>query len=297
MNNQMKLINQSVELYKQEDFTLKGIYKAIEYAGRCCYNSYDKITPDSYKSFIEMLRKNKHYSPFSFGTVHIKLPKRPFLKSNDPNKCSMYSRILNKVNDRVFYNTSLEEFFDTVGWSRVYNVGDFWIITTNARVLEEYIVYFGFDELNSLSLFDVVKPFVVDDQKDYFEERPFVKCTTSIAMTRELNRHSTSLSICEKSSRYTTVDTAIRPYWFGEMASEQKEYFINSIHSSFRVYEEMLESGMQKQQARDVLPLATTTEVCYCAFKDDWYRVLDQRTGKGVHPQMKELATLISNEI
>jgi thymidylate synthase (FAD) len=38
------------------------IYKSIEAAARTCYQSQDKITPDSYTKFIKTIIKNKHHS-------------------------------------------------------------------------------------------------------------------------------------------------------------------------------------------------------------------------------------------
>lgn len=51
----MILIKPSVELLKQ-DYTLDGIYKQIELAGRTCYRSEDKITEDSAKAKVGRFR-------------------------------------------------------------------------------------------------------------------------------------------------------------------------------------------------------------------------------------------------
>lgn len=286
MNNQMKLINQSVELYKQDDFTLKGIYKAIEYAGRCCYNSYGKITKDSYKDFIEMLRKNKHYSPFSFGTVHLFIPK----------DIRIFKYIQNTVTKKLFTNVTIDEFFRTVGWSKVSELGNYWIVTTNARVLEEYEIIELKDQIHTQKLWDYVKPHITNIRRNLFEDRYFVKCITSIAMSRELNRY-TSLSIAERSTRYVKVDTIIKPYWYNTAEKCSRVVFDRAVENSIMEYELLLDFNQQKQQARDVLPLSTMTEVCYCGFADDWDWVIKQRTGKGAHPQMKELVEMIKNEI
>lgn len=173
----MELINQKVKIYKQENYLPSGIFKAVEYAGRCCYNSYDKITKDSYLHFIEMLRKSKHYSPFAFGTVHLKI---------HFNKLPDAMNFKNIATHKTIYNASIDEFFCIVGWSEVFSIENNWYITTNARVMEEWVICCGVEEF---SLWNFLSECITNEEQDKFEDRPFVKCTTSIAMTRELNRH------------------------------------------------------------------------------------------------------------
>ena len=55
----MKLINQSAQ-YLPQQAGIDGIYKQIELAGRTSYLSWDKMTDDSAKKFVDMLIKSKH---------------------------------------------------------------------------------------------------------------------------------------------------------------------------------------------------------------------------------------------
>jgi thymidylate synthase (FAD) len=41
--------------------------QAIEWAGRKCYKSEDKITDDSAEKFIRMIRKRGHHAMLEFG--------------------------------------------------------------------------------------------------------------------------------------------------------------------------------------------------------------------------------------
>ena len=281
----MELLNQAVKLYKQPNFQLNGIFKAVEYAGRCCYNSYDKITDSSYLHFIKMLRKSKHYSPFAFGTVHLKI---------HFNKLPDAMEFKNEATHKMVHNASIDEFFCIAGWSDVFSIENNWYITTNARIMEEWIVYLGKEKF---SLWDLLSECITDEEQDKFEDRPFVKCTTSIAMTRELNRHSTSLAICEKSTRYVKVEEVIKPYWYDNTEKCNKVVFDRAMENAINDYNLLLTFDMQKQQARDVLPLATSTDVCYCGLMSDWNWVVKQRSANNVHPQMKELINLIKDVI
>lgn len=178
----MEIINQSVSSYKQKDFTLKSAYKAVERAARICYNSTNKITENSYKSFVKMLRKNKHTAPFAFGTIHIRIPLNTLtLKSG---------RYVNKITCANIFTTTTDivEFFDKLpnSWAKVYSLGNTIYINTNLRVLEEWE---NIDSKKNISVLDLVRDYITNDYQIYFEERPFIVCTTNIAMSREFNRY------------------------------------------------------------------------------------------------------------
>lgn len=55
----MKLIKPNVVILEQQP-GLDGIYKQIEWAGRHCYKSLDKITEDSAKAFVDRMIKSGH---------------------------------------------------------------------------------------------------------------------------------------------------------------------------------------------------------------------------------------------
>ena len=55
----MKLIKQSFQFVNQKGFTLRDIYKHIEYCARISYKSQDKITDTSYEKFVNMLESRE----------------------------------------------------------------------------------------------------------------------------------------------------------------------------------------------------------------------------------------------
>ena len=63
----MQIIKQSAELV----WVTPGPEKIIERIGRVCYKSEDKITDDSYKKFIEMLKSRKHYAMLEHASASI----------------------------------------------------------------------------------------------------------------------------------------------------------------------------------------------------------------------------------
>lgn len=152
----MKIINPSVELYPQEDYTLEGIYKQIEKCAKVSYKSEDKITETSSKAFVDNLIKAEHYAPLEFGTVYliITLPKKAWNKTVvDKYYKNPYSRCFNTYNDLDYI----------------------YYITTNYRVLLEN----GWlDDLKYLS-----------ESTEYHHKRYCVKFTTDIGVAREFTRH------------------------------------------------------------------------------------------------------------
>lgn len=66
----MRLINSSVEIIDQE-FSLEGVSKQIELAGRTCYKSEDKITETSAKEFVDRMIKSGHGAMLEHGTIYL----------------------------------------------------------------------------------------------------------------------------------------------------------------------------------------------------------------------------------
>ena len=303
----MKLINQNAEFIKQEP-GIEGIYKIVELAGRTSYLSWDKITDDSAKKFVDMLIKSKHTSCLEHGTVYLKLPAvtedkfMPTVKEWWPIVHSPYS----KSND-----VSLSNDPNDLG-----NIDKMFIaITTNLRVLLE----------NNMPIEHISK--YLCEPTEFHEKRLSVKVITDIGVTREFNRHRT-FSIVEQSTRYCNFSkdkfgneiTFITPSWWkadlnktylepevlswhiDEESLEHKAryvWFIESCTDIERHYLLMIRDGMQPQEARAILPLCTKTEVVYTAFESDWRHFFDLRlreTTGAAHPQAKALAQLIYNE-
>lgn len=69
----MRLIKPSFEIIEQQPGIL-GLYKQIELAGRTCYKSEDKITPDSAAAFVDRMIKSGHGAMLEHGTVYLRIP-------------------------------------------------------------------------------------------------------------------------------------------------------------------------------------------------------------------------------
>ena len=120
----MKLIKSSFEIKEQES-GLNGVYKQIEWAGRHCYKSLDKITEDSAKEFVDRMIKSGHGAMLEHGTVYLKIEKCSPTKDMDYfRKMDIIRRYKNNKYSKVIEHTE-----DHYGY--VY------YITTNYRVIIE----------------------------------------------------------------------------------------------------------------------------------------------------------------
>lgn len=292
----MKLIQPKAELLPWTP-GIEGVYKMIELAGRTCYKSTDKITEDSAKPFVDRMIASHHTAMLEHGTVYLHLPIEN--KIWEKYYKNPYSRVA-----RVFHhsegNSHNEQFyFET-------------LITTNLRVLVENN---WLDDLQYLC-----------DPTEFHEMRYSFKLTTSIGITRELNRHRVN-SIAEQSTRYCNYSKDkfgnevkfIIPEWWdidekdanavlglilaGATPKEESIPQINLVYAlkNAEVFYMLLTEkyGWSPQQAREVLPLCTATETVHTAFASDWRHFFDLRLfGKtgAPHPNMKQLAELMKAE-
>ena len=262
----MKLIESRAEYIPQEE-GLEGVYKQIELAGRTAYHSLDKITPDSAKDFVDRMIKSKHGACLEHGTVY-------FNREVDHS-------------DRGYLD--FEEFFDRNPYSKVDYKGGILYTVTNFRVIEENFNLKDFWKNNIQYLCSPT---------EFHEKRYTMRFTCSRAIAQELTRHRV-FSYLMESQRYINYSkekhggeiTFIEPSWLKGMSYDIEEKFIESLSQAEDNYMWLLQ-WLQPQQARDVLPNATKTELIMTGFSSDWRFLMDLRLfGKtgAPHPCMVDL--------
>lgn len=266
----MKLIESKAEYIPQAtvpsaspEGLLEGIYKIIELAGRTAYHSQDKITPTSAKDFVDRMIRSKHGAALEHGTVYL---------SRDVDFSD---------SDYNFFET----FYEQNPYSKVTYDGGVCYVSTNLRVIMENHLFTDLQYLCSPT--------------NYHEKRYTMRFTCSRAIAQELTRHRT-FSFLMESQRYINYSkerhggeiTFIKPIWCPDYDETDWDIFLHSLHKAEESYFKMLSNGFQPQQARDVLPNATKTELIMTGFSSYWRYLLDLRlfeeTGK-VHPDMLDL--------
>ena len=310
----IKVVNPSVEIWKQEGYTLDAIWKHIARCARVCYQSVPKNNGETDYDFIvrTLLKgidvinqpydiekiKTCHLSVLEHGTVHLRYP--------------LYVSKANvQFERRCKYNKYSKFYIDEK---------DYAYVTTNMRVLVEN----GWiDELEFID--------EIHNNEYNLINRCTINFITDIGASRELNRHRVN-SISEESTRYCAYDkdkfgngiTVAKLPWvpdvdpndeghgynegffndneiFHDNIIEEKytdnwtavDWFFYGLQICDLVYRKTRELDWTAQQAREILPLNTKTQVVHTAFVKDWEHFIDLRSNSvsGVpHPMAKELA-------
>jgi len=307
----IKVINPSVEIWHQEGYSLDDIWNHIARCARVCYQSEKKNKGESEYDFlvrtifrgIDVLNHSLslmqilsiHGGVLEHGTVHLKFPM--FM----PRAAAMF--------EAVYKNNK---------YTICHSNGVYMYVTTNMRVVLEN------NATDTLEFIDETP------NCPYYSDRITVNFITDIGASRELNRHRVN-SICEESTRYCAYDkgkfgnniTVAKLPWIPYKSDEDNTcyengfftdgelFYDNTIESQFTnnwnaidwflyglqianlVYCKTRELGWTAQQAREILPLNTKTQVVHTAFVDDWEHWLQLRSNEisgKVHPSLLELS-------
>jgi len=314
----IKVVNPSVELWKQEGYDLDAIWKHIARCARVCYQSVPKNNGETDYGFLvrTLFRGNDvnnqpyntkdiikcHLSVCEHGTVHLKYP--------------LFMARAAAQATRFIHNH----------YSRTREHEGYIYVTTNMRVLIEH---HWMDELE-----------FIDNTPNcpYYIPRHTVCFITDIGASRELNRHRVN-SVSEESTRYCAYDkgkfgngiTVAKLPWIPDVDNEvdfsdytngffndneifnneciEEQYtdnwtavdwFFYGLQICDLVYRKTRELGWTAQQAREILPLNTKTQVVHTAFVDDWEHWIALRSNEisgKVHPMMSELAKQLVKQV
>ena len=270
----MKIIKPCVEILDQLP-GISGIYKQIEFAGRTCYKSHDKITSDSAKEFVDRMIKSGHGAMLEHGTVYLAL--------DMASREQYFKYCYNKFS--VAKSIGNAEYSTWKGF-----------VTTNLRVLVEND---WMDDLQYLC-----------EPTEYHEKRITVKFICDRGVSHEFVRHRV-FSFAQESTRYCNYSkdkfdneiTFIMPCWMDEeelasygpyhtvcRSKTPESIFIASLNNAEQDYKSLIDMGWKPQQARAVLPNALKTELVMTGFVSDWKHFFELRDAGSAHPQARELA-------
>ena len=194
----MKIINASYKI--MTDIDREQILKTIERAGRTCYKSENKITPESASKFVKMLIQHGHEAMIEHAIITVK--------------------------------------------------------------------------------------FIVDR-----------------GVSHEIVRHRIA-SFAQESTRYCNYSkdkfgkqiTVIKPIFFEENSDKYISWFQACNEAEF-FYFELLEKGATPEEARSVLPNSLKTEIVVTMNLREWRHFFKLRTTPNAHPQIREVAIPLLNEL
>lgn len=269
------------------------VYRQIEIAGRTCYKSEDKITPDSAAKFVERMVKSGHGAMLEHGTVYLFLTM--FSRQQYFKYCSNPYSVANSTGEA-----------EKGTWNG--------FVTTNYRVLVEN----GWlDDLE----------YICNPSKEH-ERRITVRFVCDRGVSHEFVRHRV-FSFAQESTRYCNYSkdkfgnevTYILPNWMDEIqlgthnstkiliqadgfqefsANNNQEIceiaFMSTLAQAEINYNTLIRLGWKPQQARAILPNSLKTELVMTGFVSQWTEFFRLRCASNAHPQAQELAIPLREE-
>lgn len=270
----MKLIKPYYSIIEPTGYTIEDVYKSIELAGKVSHKSEHTIKEGSAKEFVDRIINWGHNSCLEFGTVYLTIP----WNTVDNNLwCEQYAQ---NPYSRVVDNPTLKCSH----------------ITTNYRVILEN------KWENSLQWLCDPLQRLCDPIENHIK-RYCVKYICSRSISHEFVRHR-KFSFIQESQRYCNYNsnkfnnsiTFIMPHWFKDDNDSMKA-FIENLEATEKCYLNLVASGFKAEDAREILPNATKTELYMCGFSDDWEQFFKLRDDKQhAHPQAYELAHPLHEE-
>ena len=326
----MRLIKPSYEIIEQGP-GLQGIYDIIERCGKTSYKSEVK-GGETAKRFVEARVKEGHGAVSEFGTVYLTFnPGDPTTSlrgsGDDETKSYMESR---GENIEYFEWSKVINFYRFNKYSKVTLGGGKWHVTTNYRVLVEnnrlddlkylcepteyhekrYAVKFitdiglGRDFLRHrvMSMVQESTRYVNYNKEKFGEQCTFIippwidlpECEDLAFWDGDWVDMKEMKIVCEDGHTRTCAWL-----WALDFAEKQYKVLTNDWSHIDGVPEEE-KAPWQAQMAREVLPLATKSELVLCGFKDAWVHFFRLRsdiaaTGKA-HPMSIQLANPLRDE-
>lgn len=285
----MKLIKPYFEIIDQ-GLSIEDMYKHIELCGRNAYKSEDKITDDSAKAFVDKICKAKHGSVLEHGTIYLK-------------KDLVYKKDEIPDMDKIYNDIEFTKFYIKNNYSRHSVINNkYEIITTNYRVLKDN------NRLDDLQY--------MCEPTENHEKRISVRFVCSRAISHELVRHRV-FTFTQESQRYCNYSKDkfnnnvifIKPLW---VQTEKEEFYghiltntigcsnldlryMMSLKEDENAYFDLLDLGCKPEEAREVLPNSTKTDIIMTGFVSDWKHFFELRCSeagaKNMHPEMNRLVS------
>ena len=112
---------------------------------------------------------------------------------------------------------------------------------------------------------------------------------------REMGRHVIGVSYLQESTRY--VDCAKFAYYNPPMNPEQKKVFDDTMNHIKEGYEKLLEIGVSKEDAANVLPLGMHTKVVWKGNVRMLENFMNQRLCSRAYKEIRTLANKLAKEL
>lgn len=316
----MRIMNAGYEIMPMNG----TMFENIEKVARICYKSEDKICEGSAEKMVRSLVKRNHEAMLEHESIIFVVE-----KENDYRKFVRYVDVLESIGFDSMLRTTYFDRGVISGNIRMWR--DFLRFSLNVmkdanendsfkfpQVIADLLAYKSkwpiiFDDMDMevKNIFDsgVYVPIHKEQLTD--EEKPYhytitVKFTVDRGVSHEIVRHRKS-SFAQESTRYVNyskgqygAEIAVIKPCFYEEGSEAYKIWEKGCLDAEVAYMKLIEMGRTPQEARDSLPTSTKTEIVMTTVMNYWQHFFDLRAREvtgGAHPQMKEVAIPLYNEM
>jgi thymidylate synthase ThyX len=301
-----------------------GLLRLVELAGRTAYKSEDRITDDSAKAFVLMLKKHEHLSVLEHSNIVLKVSRMDSSAGGEFHPESLCNSIIRGLGPRNgFHRIFLNPRLIPGGFAMAGNARS-WIETLRSLQAEDIVCSsFLAGHLHRFfpALFenpdapDAGWPLQVSlmpeaEQLGLLREDPasdlplFVfKIVCDRGITHELVRHRV-FSFTQESTRYVNyrnrgmvliLPEEIEPFFDSERGSftEQNAVVVQwhqRAQALFGWYQGDLERGLKPEIARDILPNLLKSEIFVSGRWSGWEHFIRLRESKQAHPRIRVIA-------
>jgi flavin-dependent thymidylate synthase len=294
--------------------------RLVELCGRTAYKSEDKITEDSAKKFVLMLKSHGHLSVLEHSNIVLKIEEDPSAQIQGGPSPITFADILQALTDRLGFH----RIFSVNSGSGFLMSGNFraWIETLDSLKALEHIHAFLARNLNRF--FPAIFPWDGHEQAipsraslqgeeeqlellktdPYFDLPVFVfRFTCDRGITHEVVRHRV-LSFTQESTRYVNYENKgmvlILPEELENSYDEGKGSLApddlragewrKRAEIIFHWYKEDLARGLRPEIARDILPNMLKSEIFVSGRWSGWKHFILLRDSSQAHPRIRFLA-------
>ncbi len=284
----MKLIESNATLLGAVPTDYAGALRAIEFAGRTCYKSEDKITDDSAEAFVRKLAAAGHYAMIEHSNFVVRVP----VESVDMDIANMIVAQLGKYLD---YWIDADWFYaggNLTAWyyrAMKYTHALPPVFTAFAETYAELLGLAYTPTTTQALPWGVCPHEEIPDAVHRYQVR-FI-CDRGVS--HELVRHR-PCSFAQESTRYVNYANKpvqfVKPAGFNEWPLRDQRDFFAACESALSQYLRMLDRKFTPQQARAVLPNALKTEVIVTTNLLEWDHIFTLRCHPSAHPDFVRIA-------
>ncbi len=294
----MKIIPPSYTILDNLDH--ESLAVKIEYCGRICYKSEDKIDKNSAIPFVEKMAEHGHNSVLEMGVVTLKVHCADIAPIHDFHLQQPKFFQIDLLDNHVLILTgSIRSFREMITFHPQCQV----VQACTSFLSQKHPYFFGsLIAQNELPTNDSIKVCKINlKEVDNLPTAQLarhrhiaVKFIVNRAVTHEIVRHR-PCSFLQESQRYCRYSenkfggevTFIKPMFYKNDSTEYK-IWENAMVETEKLYLQLLETS-SPQAARTVLPNSCKTELIVYANLMEWKHIFKLRTTKAAEPSMREI--------